>query len=279
MERESKSRCPQSLLSSILSSLGRSREGFVQQADENGTKGRCDVYTQTWAWMAGNLPVHSSSPQKTGPTSKWGINREPTRGKVWESRAEAHHMKRFDCSPGNLHCSAENRERGHPGRGEETSLSQTLGAQDPCGQGGQLCAHWPGPTSSRGAGVSPLLCLGASWSQNRPLSSQPWPFVLDCLFSYYWLFRVLYVFRIQGHIRYVICNYFSQGLTCIFTLLYREATDIDEVNFDDPFLDHGLDVTSEKYLSNPKSQRCHPVFSSRNLVVFTFIYVYNPFQE
>ena len=61
------------------------RKEFVQQADENGTKGRCDVYMQTWAWMAGNLPVHSSSPQKTGLTSKWGINREPTRGKVWES--------------------------------------------------------------------------------------------------------------------------------------------------------------------------------------------------
>ena len=189
-------------------------------------------------------------------------------------------MKRFDCSPGNLRCLAENRERGHPGRGEETSLSQTLGARDPCGQGGQLCAYWPGPTSSRGAGVSPLLCLGDSWSQNRPLSSQPLPFCVGLLVFLLLTFQSSLC--IQTTRAYQICDlqlFFPGSGLYLHSLLYKEATDFDEVNFDDPFLDHGLDITSEKYLPNPKSQRFHPVFSSRSLVVFTFIYVYNSFQE
>lgn len=68
-------------------------------------------------------------------------------------------MNRSDCSPGYLRCLAENRERSsEEGRGDiPESDAGNPGSLWP---GWQLCAHWPGPTSSRDAGVSPLLCSG-----------------------------------------------------------------------------------------------------------------------
>lgn len=179
-------------------------------------------------------------------------------------------MKRFDCSPGNLRCSAENRQRGHPGRGEETSLSQTLGTRNPCGQGGQLCAHWPGPTSSRDAGVSPLLCLRAPEAETDPSAPSLCPFGVGLLA--FLLLTLQSSLCIQNTRPNQICDlqvFFPGFGLSLCSLLCREATDFDELNFDGPFLDHGLDVTSEKYLPKPKSQRFHLVFFSRSLIVFT----------
>ena len=161
---------------------------------------------------------------------------------------------------------------GHRGRGEETSLSQTLRARDPRGQG---------PTWSRSAGVSPLLCRGASWSQDRPLSSSLCPCCVGLLLFLLLTFQSsLCLQNTRPYQIHDVRVFFPASGLSVHSPLYREATDFDEVNGTNfSFFRWCLDITSEKYLSNPKSRRFHPAFSSRSLIVFIFIYVYNPFQE
>ena len=161
---------------------------------------------------------------------------------------------------------------GHPGRGEETPLSQTLGARDPRGQG---------PTSSRSAGVSPLLCRGASWSQDWPSAPSLCPCCVALLLFLSLAFQSsLCLQNTRPYQTRDVRVFFPASGLSPHSLLYREATDFDEVNgINFSFFRWCLDITSEKYLSNPKSRRFHPAFSSRSVIVFIFIYVYNPFQE
>ena len=100
-------------------------------------------------------------------------------------------------------------------------------------------------------------------------------FLLCCLFSYYWILRILYI-HIQdssplSDILFAIT--FSQSLPCLSILWTALSMNRSFEFFIGPnlsiyfFMDYAFGILSKKSLTNPRLQRFSPMFSSRSLRV------------
>ena len=186
----------------------------MQQTDEDGAKGSCGLYTQTWAWAPGSLLEHSPSAQNIGPTKKRGINREPTRGKgLKEQRGSSSYEETclFTRKPVPLSWK-QGREVIAAGERRPPWVRR-------CEPGTPVARVPPGAEVLASLHSSAAGLPEAKTGPSVPASARV---VLDCFFSCYWLFRVLCVFRIQGHIRYMMWECFSQRLACLITLFFIE---------------------------------------------------------
>ena len=94
--------------------------------------------------------------------------------------------------------------------------------------------------------------------------------LFDNYFSY-WVVRILYAFKIESIIMYMVCTFFPPILSVIFSISWWCPL----INFDEvlyiwifSFVPRVFSVSSKNLLLNPRWWRFASVFSSRSFIVF-----------